>query len=78
VARPNRYDVARTVGELSPATTDRVRQALAPDADSEQIDTAFERAEQHGFIERQPADGEATWTLSDKGREKLAKKAAKN
>jgi len=77
MAKPNRFDVAEKVGELSPATRDSVEKALGSEADSEQVDKAFEKAAGHGLVEEQPAGAgdEATWTLSDKGRQRLADKS---
>ena len=73
MAKPNRFDVAEKVGELSPATKDAVAEALGVDPGAEQLGTAFDGAARHGLVE-QDADG-VRWKLSDKGRERLAEKA---
>jgi hypothetical protein len=78
MSKPNRYDVAKVVGELSPATSPRVAEALGVDSDSEKLEHAFENASKHGLIERRApqADGDtATWEISEKGRRKVAANA---
>jgi hypothetical protein len=76
MAKPNRFDVAEKVGELSPATRETVADALGVDAGSEQLQKAFAGAAEHGLIEDQSGQGGATgWTLSDKGRRRLEEKS---
>ncbi len=75
MAKPNRFDVAEKVGELSPATKDAVAKALGVDPGEEQLATAFEGASSHGLIEA--GSGGEEWTLTDKGRERLAEKSGK-
>lgn len=78
MAKPNRFDVAEKVGELSPATREKVAEALGVDAGSEQLQKAFDGAAGHELIEDQsgqsgdPATG---WTLTDKGKQRLAEKS---
>lgn len=72
MAKPNRFDVAGKVDELSPATKETVADALGVDPDAEQLATAFEGASKHGLIEEESGGG---WLLTDKGRERLAEKA---
>lgn len=78
MSKPNRYDVAKVVGEMSSATGPQVAEALGVEANSTQLDNAFENASKHGLIERKPpvADTDtATWEISEKGRRKVAAKA---
>lgn len=71
MAKPNRFDVAEKVGELSPATTEAVAEALKVDPGAEQLGTAFDGASKHGLIE----EAGGGWQLTDKGRQRLADKA---
>jgi len=78
MSKPNRYDVAKVVGELSPATSPRVAEALGIEADSPKLEHAFENASKHGLIERRAPNSDtdtATWEISDKGRRKVAANA---
>jgi ribosomal protein L11 methylase PrmA len=78
MSKPNRYDVAKVVGELSPATGPGVAEALGVDADSTRLKNAFENASKHGLIERRAPVSDtdtARWEISEKGRRKVAAKA---
>ncbi len=78
MAKPNRLDVARKTGELSPATKEGVAAGLGVDVTSQQFEKAFGNAAHRGLVEQQTprADQESMrWTLSDKGRRRLAAKS---
>jgi hypothetical protein len=78
MGKVNRWDVVRKIDELAPATKEGVASSLDSQASKEQVEGAFEGAVRHGLIEKEaaPADeGSPQWTLSEKGRRKLADKA---
>jgi hypothetical protein len=76
MSKPNRYDIARTVGELSPATNATVAEALGADADSEHLKQVFQNAAKHGLIEESSVEaGASTWEISEKGKRKVAEKS---
>jgi hypothetical protein len=75
MGKPNRLDIARTTGELAPATKESVAGALGVDVGSAQFEKAFGNAADRGLVEPQPrraAEDTERWTLSEKGRSKLA------
>jgi hypothetical protein len=77
MAKPNPLDVAEKVDELSPATKEKVAEALGVDPTFEQFEKAFGNAARRGLVEQQgdPQAGSASWTVSDKGRRRLAARA---
>ncbi len=75
MAKPNRMDIARTTGELSLPTKEGVAETLGVEPDSQQFEKAFGNAVDRGLVEADGADGgegAQHWTLSEKGRRKLA------
>lgn len=74
MAEPSRLDIARAVGELSPATKERVAESLGVKSGSSQFEKAFEAAAERGLVEPEPsgAGGGEQWTLTDKGRRRLS------
>ncbi len=74
MAKPNRMDIARTTGELSLPTKEGVAEKLGVEPESQQFEKAFGNAVDRGLVE--PDDGGAAggvrWTLSEKGKRKLA------
>jgi hypothetical protein len=75
MGKPNRYDVARVIGEQSPATTTSVATAL--DIDSSDLKKLLQNASKHGLIEPQSgSDSESeSWEISKKGKRRVAAKA---
>lgn len=74
MAKPNRMDIARTTGELSLPTKAGVAETLGVEPDSQQFEKAFGNAVDRGLVETEgaEADGGKRWTVSEKGRRKLA------
>ena len=73
MSKPNRYDVAKAVGELPSATEEAVVEAMGADVDTERVQHALESAAKHGLITKGAGDnGAATWEISDKGKRKVA------
>ncbi|MEA2348808.1 MAG: hypothetical protein QOG62_2595 [Thermoleophilaceae bacterium] len=74
MGKPNRYEVAKAVGDLPSATTANVAEALGVDAGNSNLEKAFEKASQHGLIEQSAAaeGGDATFAISEKGKRKVA------
>lgn len=77
MAKPNRLDVARKIGEIAPATKEGVAEALGADVDAEQFEKAFGNAAERGLIEQEGSEtgGTPRWKLSEKGKRKLASSA---
>lgn len=67
---PKPLDVARAVGERSPATKEDVASVLGSELGSEQFETAFGNATDRGLVDPHGGDGER-WTLSKKGERRL-------
>lgn len=75
MSKPNRYEVAQKVDVLEPATIITVAESLDAKPDSKEIQSAFEGAERHGLIQAaDSSDPNAEWSISDKGRRKVADK----
>lgn len=72
---PKPLDVARAVGERSPATKEDVADALGAELGSEQFEKAFGNATDRGLVDPQGGGGDR-WTLSKKGERRLEARAA--
>ncbi len=75
MAQPTRMDIARTTGELSLHTKEGVAERLGVEIGSEQFEKAFGKAVERGLVEPSATDATAgmeRWTLSEKGKRKLA------
>ena len=73
MANPKRLDIARAVGDLSPARKDDVAESLGVSPGSKQFEERFEEAASRGLIEPHEGgggDGDR-WTITDKGRRRL-------
>jgi hypothetical protein len=67
MAHPKRLDVARAVGEQSPATKEDVAEALGVEVGSQQFEKAFGNASEAGLVD---SKGDR-FTLSEKGERRL-------
>lgn len=74
MSKPNRYDVAKAVGELPSATEDAVVEAMGSEVDAERVQQALESAAKHGLITKRGENGAAAWEISEKGKRKVAAK----
>ncbi len=75
MSKPNRYEVAKVVGEIPSATTTAVAEKLGVDAGNDNLAKAFESATKHGLIEQAGNGDAATFAISEKGKRKVAAKA---
>ena len=73
MADVTRLDIARAVGELSPATKERVAESLGVQSGSREFEKVFGAAADRGLVERSGGSGGGEqWTLTDKGRRRLS------
>lgn len=78
MSKPNRYEVAKVVGEIPSATTTAVAEKLGVESDHAGLEKAFESGTKHGLIERQASTsegGSATFSITEKGKRKVAANA---
>ena len=78
MSKPNRYEVAKVVGEIPSATTTAVAEKLGVESDHAGLEKAFESGTKHGLIEKQDSTsdgGSATFSITEKGKRKVAANA---
>jgi hypothetical protein len=78
MSKPNRYEVAKVIGEIPSATTTAVAEKLGVESDHAGLEKAFESGTKHGLIEKQDPTsdgGSATFAITEKGKRKVAANA---